>query len=142
MLGKNSYPIEYIKASRERVAAQVSAYKNFTKKANKTGGASLDTAVASFEPVFFNNMVLTLDSYFTHRLRTIEGKDGNPMNEVRVLCQSILENNSVMAADKTIKMKPEKSVLKLEVGDEINVTEADFVRLADAYFNEIEAKFS
>ena len=142
MLGRNSYPIAYIKTSRDRVAAQVSAYKDFTKKAKKAGGASFDNAVTTFEPVFFNNMVLTLDSYFTHRLRTVEGKDGNPMNEVRVLCQSILENNSVMAADKTIKMKPEKSVLKLEVGDEINLTEGDFVRLADAYFDAIEAKFS
>ena len=142
MLGKNSYPKAYIKASRERVAAQASAYKDFTKKAKKAGGTTLDTAVASFEPVFFNNMVLTLDSYFTHRLRTIEGKDGNPMNEVRVLCQSILENDSVVTADKTIKMKPEQSVLKLEVGDKISVTEPDFVRLADAFFDEIEAKFS
>jgi hypothetical protein len=139
MLGKNSYPKEYIKASRERVASQVSAYKTFVKKAKKSAG---DAAVAAFEPVYFNNMVLTLDSYFTHRLRTVEGKDGNPLNEVRVLCQSILENDGVMGSDKTIKMKPENSVLKLEVGDKISVTEAEFVRLADAYFNEIEAKFS
>jgi hypothetical protein len=139
MLGKNSYPNEYIKASRARVDAQVSAYKSFVKKAKKSAG---DAAVAAFEPVFFNNMVLTLDSYFTHRLRTVEGKDGNPLNEVRVLCASILENDGVMGSDKTIKMKAENTVLQLEVGDKINVTEADFVRLADAYFAEIEAKFS
>ena len=139
MLGKNSYPKDYIKASRARVDAQVSAYKSFVKKAKKSAG---DAAVATFEPVFFNNMVLTLDSYFTHRLRTVEGKDGNPLNEVRVLCASILENDGVMGSDKTIKMKPENTVLQLAVGDKINVTEADFVRLADAYFAEIEAKFS
>ena len=139
MLGKNSYSKDYIKASRARVDAQVSAYKSFVKKAKKSAG---DAAVASFEPVFFNNMVLTLDSYFTHRLRTVEGKDGNPLNEVRVLCASILENDGVMGSDKTIKMKPENTVLQLAVGDKINVTEADFVRLADAYFAEIESKFS
>ena len=139
MLGKNSYSKDYIKASRARVDAQVSAYKSFVKKAKKSAG---DAAVATFEPVFFNNMVLTLDSYFTHRLRTVEGKDGNPLNEVRVLCASLLENDGVMGSDKTIKMKAENTVLQLEVGDKINVTEADFVRLADAYFAEIEAKFS
>ena len=139
MLGKNSYSKDYIKASRARVDAQVSAYKSFVKKAKKSAG---DAAVATFEPVFFNNMVLTLDSYFTHRLRTVEGKDGNPLNEVRVLCASILENDGVMGSDKTIKMKPENTVLQLAVGDKINVTEADFVRLAAAYFAEIEAKFS
>jgi hypothetical protein len=58
-------------------------------------------------------MVLILDTYFTHRSRTTEGKDSNPLNEVRVLCNSILENKSVLRADKSIKLKPETSVLKL-----------------------------
>jgi hypothetical protein len=141
MLGVNSYPKDYVNACRARVKSQVSAYGNFVKKAKKAGGKSLDTAAASFESVFYNNMVLTLDSYFMHRLRGKEGKDGNPLNEVRVICASILENGSVMGSDKTIKMKPENTVLQLDVGDEINVTEADFVRLAEAFFTEIEKKF-
>jgi hypothetical protein len=61
-------------------------------------------------------MVLILDTYFTHRSRTTEGKDGNPLNEVRVLCNSILENKRVLRADKSIKLKPETSVLKLPPG--------------------------
>jgi hypothetical protein len=44
----------------------------------------------------------------------MEGKDGNPLNEVRVLCNSILENKSVLRANKTIKLKPDASVLKLK----------------------------
>lgn len=86
-------------------------------------------------------MVLTLDSYFTHRARTLEGKDGNPLNEVRVLCASLMQNAGTLADDKTIKLKPAASVLGYEVGDEINVTEADFVRLSEAFFAELESRF-
>ena len=34
-----------------------------------------------------------------------------------------------------------KSFLKLRVGDEVNLTEADFVRLSKAFFAEIEKKY-
>jgi hypothetical protein len=50
--------------------------------------------------------------------------DGNPLNEVRMLCDSILRNGGVLAADKTIKFNPAQSVLKLRVGDPITLTEA------------------
>ncbi len=86
-------------------------------------------------------MVLSLDSHFTHRARALEGKDGNPLNEVRVLCNSLVQNGGVLAADKTIRLKPAASVLGYEVGDEIRLTEAAFVRLAEAFFAEIESKY-
>jgi hypothetical protein len=71
----------------------------------------------AFEATFFNNMVLLLDYLFVHRLRTVEGKDGNPLNEVRILCNSMLLNDNIMTADKSIKLSPEGSVLKYRVGD-------------------------
>jgi hypothetical protein len=58
-----------------------------------------------------------------------------------MLCNSILQNSGVLAADKTIKFNPAKSVLQLQVGDKIKMTEADFVRLFRAFFAEIESKF-
>ena len=54
--------------------------------------ASLDAAVAGFEPLFFGNLVVVLDGYFMHRMRATEGKDGNPLIEVRALCSSIMTN--------------------------------------------------
>jgi hypothetical protein len=67
---------------------------------------------------------------------SIEGKDGNPLNEFRVLCNSILFNNGRLHVERLpgwpnsagwgIKLPPERSLLKLSVGDEVKLTEADF----------------
>jgi hypothetical protein len=43
--------------------------------------------------------------------------------------------------NKTIKYNPEKSIVKLKVGDRIKLTESAFVALFKAFFVEIEAKF-
>jgi len=51
------------------------------------------------------------------------------------------KNRGVMSADKTIKYNPSKSILKLQVGEEIKLTESGFVHLFRALFAEIETKF-
>jgi hypothetical protein len=55
-----------------------------------------------------------------------------------MLGTSMLTNDNVMCADKTIKYDPAKSVLKYKIGDEIKLNEADFRSLASAFFAEIE----
>jgi hypothetical protein len=77
-----------------------------------------------------------------HRTRAIEGKDGNPLNDVRMICTSILRGAGVLCTDKTIKYKPETSVLGLEIGDEIALDEARFRLLMDGFFAELERKFT
>jgi hypothetical protein len=59
----------------------------------------------------------------------MEGKDGNPANEVRVLCNAIMNNDSTMSADKTIKLDPAKSISKYKVGDKIKLNKEAFVAL-------------
>ncbi len=86
----------------------------------------------SFEVTFFNNMVFLRAYFFVHRLRVIAGKDGSPLNEVRVLCNSMLENKNIMMADKAIRLNPEKSVLKHRPGDEIRLKQGDFLKLSKA----------
>ncbi len=135
------YPKDYIAACRARVDADLRAYRDGVGKA----------ATKDFEARFFNDQVLLLDYMFVHRLTGIEGKDGNPLNEVRVLCNSILLNRGRLQVDKLpgwpnsagsgINLPPEKSVLKLEVGDEVRLTEADFARLSKAFFAELEKRF-
>jgi hypothetical protein len=56
-------------------------------------------------------------------------------------CGSIMQNDGVLAADKTIKLKPETSVLGYAVGDQIALHASDFARLAQAFFDEIERRF-
>ena len=138
MLGVKNYPKQYVAQCRKRVDAQLAAYK---KLAAAAGTGKAGTALKSFAPGYFNSMVIVLESSFVHRLRGVEGKDGNPMNEVRMLTTSILEHDGTFTVEKSIKWKPEASVLGLAPGDQIELTEADFAKLAKAYFAEIGAKF-
>src|SRR5262249_36379465 len=112
MLGMKTYSKNYIEACRARVDAGPRAYR---KQAGKAPSRE-------FEHRFFNDQVLLLDYTFVHRLTGIEGRDGNPLNEVRVLCNSILLNQCKLQVDKLpgwpnsagsgIKLPPEKSLLK------------------------------
>jgi hypothetical protein len=139
MLGVRNYTKEYIEECRSKVDADLSTYKKLAATArNQPADAK---ALEAFEVTFFNNMVLVLDHLFVHRLRTVEGKDGNPLNEVRLLCDSMMNNHNIMGTDKTIKIDPAQSILKYKVGDEIKLNEAHFVLLGNAFFAEIESKF-
>jgi len=86
-------------------------------------------------------MVFTLEIYYVHCSRTLEKKDSNPLNEVRMLYNSIRNNKNKLGQDSTIKYVPSKSVLKYEIGDEIELNENDFINLPKAFFTGIENKF-
>jgi hypothetical protein len=134
MLGVKTYTKQYIDDCRAKIEADLAAYRALAATSN-------GPALVKFETRYFNCMVLVLEMMFVHRLRMVEGKDGNALNEVRVLADSILANGGVMGTDKTIKLVPAKSVLKYEVGDPIQLTEEAFVRLFRAFFAELDAKF-
>jgi hypothetical protein len=141
MLSVNTYPKDFIEGCRAQVAQQLEAYDTLLHAAEQSGDAPTQAALQAFEPLFFNNLVLVLDNMFLHRSRMLERKDGNPMNEVRVLCQSILNNDSRLGADKTIKLDATRSVLGHKIGDAIGLTASAFRRLSEAYFGEIERTY-
>lgn len=143
MLGRKDFTKEEVKHATETVNGQVSAFNAVacsgggTAPAKKAGGA-LD----ELEGVLFNNMVLVLDRFFVHRLRSVTGKDGNPLNEVELLADSIMNNGSVLRNNSNvIKYAPDKSVLKLKVGDPIRLTAAKFEELASAFFDDLKRKY-
>ena len=143
MLSITNFTTEYVESCRRLVADQLASYDALSTAAGKaaTGGDALDAAVADFEPRFARSMVLVLDQLFVHRGRGLEGKDGNPLNEVRLLCRSIMENDGVMVADKGIKLDPATSVLGLAAGDAVRIGVADLGRICEAFFAEIERRF-
>jgi hypothetical protein len=132
VLSMNSYPQEYVDRSRATVRAHLASWD------------ALDLSEAdraAFEPGYVHQLVLALDNYFPHRARSPEGKDGNPLNEVRMLCGSIRDNDGVLAADPTIKYQPAGSVLGIAIADPIAIDVDGFRRLSEAFFDEIEKRF-
>jgi hypothetical protein len=85
--------------------------------------------------------VLALDRYFVHRFRVVSGKDGNPLNEVELIVDSLMLNGGVLRGSNVIKYSSGDSVLGLEIADRISLTAEDFQRLSAAFLAEIETKF-
>jgi hypothetical protein len=145
MSGMKEYEQDYIDACRSRIESQVAAFTEVAHAARDHGDADLsglEGALDSLEYEYFNNMLLVLEGYFVHRLRGVEGKDGNALNEVRVLTRSLMENGGTVMADPEIRLDPRRSVLGLEVGDAITLTLQQYRRISDAFLREIESKFS
>jgi hypothetical protein len=135
MLAANKYPKDYVDASRTKVEAQIASYRVLI------AGVKDAAVLADFQRRFFSHMLLALDTYFVHRTRALEGKDGNALNEVRMLCNGVMLNDGVLAEDKTIKFTPEKSVTKLKIGDRIVLDTDTFAALVAAFFTQLERKF-
>ena len=133
MLAVTSYKKAYVEACRAGAKAQMASFRKLMKEA--------PAAAASFAPGYFITQVLALDHFFLHRQRSFEGKAGGPLNELRMLCDSIKENDGVMAANATIKYDAGKSVTGIAVGQKIVLDDKAYERLSGAVFDEIEAKY-
>ncbi|HZY67712.1 MAG TPA: hypothetical protein VFE52_03950 [Devosia sp.] len=133
MLAVSSYKQDYVDACRAAAHSQLAAFRKLKQQAPE--------AAAAFAPGYFITQVLALDHLFLHRQRSLEGKAGGPLNELRMLCDSIKENGAVMTGNSTIKYDPAKSVTGVAVGQGIELDDEAYERLSEAVFNEIETKF-
>jgi len=142
MLGRKDYTQEELDQATTAVKQQLAAYKKLVEALDGAGDdPKVQAALEDFEPLLFNNMTLVLDRYFVHRLRMTTGKDGNPINEVELLSDSLMNNGGELRGNNVIKYVPDDSVLKLEVGERIRVDAAQFERLSKAFFADLDAKF-
>ena len=135
----NGYTKTYIDQCRSRFLSQISAYAGLVEASGKS--PTLRAVIKELEPHYFNNMVLALEACFFHRARGKEGKDGNPLNEVRMLSAALMSSDGRMAVDKTIKYDAANSKLGYKVGDEVTMTETGFKALLPAFLEEIEKRY-
>ena len=145
MLSVSAYPQQYIDEARARIVGQRSAFAALARevrgRAGEGPGGAAD-ALDALEPEYFANLVIALDSHFVHRSRGQERKDGNAMNEVRVLVSSIQQHDSIMTAEKGIRLDPARSVLGIEYGDRVRIDAQGFERLSGSFFEALEATYS
>ncbi len=129
MLGRTTYTSDEIESCRDNADALIAAWG-----ANEVEDTTLESLV-------FTQAVVVLDAWFVHGQREREGGDGNPMNEVRVIADSVLANNGTLRVAGPITWDPDRTVLGLCVGDEVEVTADGYQRLAAAYLAAIEATY-
>ena len=141
MLGRKDYTQAEYDGAQAAVARQIAAYKKVAKLAEGQGDKKASSTLDELETVYFNNMALVLDRYFVHRIRAVSGKDGNPLNELELVCDSLMNNGGVFQGNNVIKYVPEDSVVKLRPGDTIKLSASDFQRLSTAFFEELQRRF-
>ena len=139
MLAVTRYDEVYVQLTAARVEEQLAAWAALAESVR--GNAAAEAALAAFAPGYFATALLALDHHFMHRMRGAEGKDGNPLNEVRMLIDSIMENDGVLGENKTIKYRADKALAGVEIGQKIALDAETFGKLAKAYIEEIGKRF-
>lgn len=134
MLSIASYKKDYVETVRGRIGGSLRAFEALRE------GVGAETA-AVIEGPYFANLVLALDHYFDHRARGQEGKDGNALNELRMMCNSLMHGDGKLLGDSQIKLDAKKSALGIAVGEPIVIGHAAFARLAEAVFAEIQRRY-
>ena len=142
MLGRKTYMLGEVDQAQRAVFRQLAAYKKLVRVIEaSTSDAEVSAALDEFEPLLFNSMTLVLDRYFVHRLRVVTGKDSNPLNEVELISDSLMNNDGLLRGNNVIKLRPEETVLNVGIGEPIRVTATQFEALAKGFFAELHGRF-
>ena len=129
MTDRTSYTPDELEACRDAADGLLAAWQ-----ANDIEDETLENLV-------FSQAVVALDAWFAHRSPEVEGEDGNPLNEVRLLADSIIANDGVLRVPDHVRWVPGRTVLRLAAGDEVVVTADTYERLVSAYLAAIAERF-
>jgi hypothetical protein len=141
VLGRKTYTPDELDAARTATDRTLAAYRRLAEAIERSGDTEAKAALGALEPLLFNELTLALDRRFVHRLRSVTGKDGTPLNELELLAESLMNNDGELRGNNVIRLRPAETVLGLDVGDDIALGENDFVRLAHGVLGEIESKY-
>jgi hypothetical protein len=138
-------PAARVQACRTELAAQVQAYRDLVGAASKASGMSLtriDAALAALEPAFFNNLLIALDARFANRPDGVDGRQGDALDEVRLLCAALMANGGVLAAQPGVAYEPSLAVLRVDIGERVALNADDFEAIAAAFLDTIEHRLA
>jgi len=96
VLGRSDYTRQEFDDGRARIDDAVARFAALCAAAATDAKAA--KVLAAFESVYCNDLVLVFDRLFVHRMRKAAGSNGNPLNEVELLVDSMLLNRGVRGA--------------------------------------------
>ena len=126
MTDRSTYSSDEIESCRDNCDALLAAWG-----ANEVEDDTLEAMV-------FTQAVVVLHAWFSDR-RDPQGSGAGPLHEVRVIADSVVHNGGILRVDAATTWLPGRTVLRLAVGDEVEVTANGYERLAAAYLAAIEA---
>lgn len=129
MLDALGYPSDRVEACRDSCDALLAAW------------ATNDVEDVTLESLVFAQAVVVLHAWFVDRAPEREGTGTNPLREVRVIADSVTGNDGILRVPESVTWAPERSVLRLAVGDEVVLTANRFERLAGAYLAALEVTY-
>jgi hypothetical protein len=125
--GRNTYTSDDIESCRDSCDSLLAAW-----------GAN-DVEDTTLEALVFTQAVVVLDAWFPDRARSAGSSSVDARDEVRAVADSVTRNGGTLRVDDAVSWVPERTVLRLAVGDDVEVTANGFERLAAAYLAAIEA---
>ncbi len=110
MLGRKNRTRDDVDHARPAVVEQLAAYKALVRaNARVTPDTTVHPELDDVERLYVNTMILVLDRHVVHRLRMVTGKDGTPLNDVEMLCGSLMHTEGSSAgtmSSRTVLSKP------------------------------------
>lgn len=139
MLAQTSYSGDYIASCRWRIESQAAAFDTLRAQAPPDG--SMDGAIQEIEDEYFVAMAGQLEGMFAHRARGAEETGPGALRELRAVVESLNANGGRFDPPASSGLTAATTVLELDPGDPIRLDRDSFQRLADAFFDALEAAY-